>query len=185
MADFEFQGMIDTSKLDRMMGDDEVLIGFPSGFIHAESGEEISEIAKKLTYGTGPQTWTTTRRRNLGTTKNGNIRWSKKATTETHFVDGIPARPFLEEGIGEGAPNIQKRIEKYYAKKMEGQKADTELKAIGAVAVAEIQDFVKGNYYKSTCPNSQTTIFAKGSDTPLIDTGQMINSLTFIVKEGD
>jgi hypothetical protein len=181
MADFDFQGMIDTKKLE-IMSEDEILIGFPSGLSHAGTGESIAEIAIKLSKGAGPQTWETNRRRNLGFTKSGKIKWSKTATQATHHVDGIPARPFLEEGIGDGAANIQKRIEKYYDKKLNGQSADTELRSIGAVAVGSVQDFVKGDYYKSTCPNSETTIFAKGSDTPLIDTGQLINSLTYVVK---
>jgi hypothetical protein len=42
---------------------------------------------------------------------------------------------------------------------------------------------VRGDYFKSVTPNAPGTIEAKGSDTPLIDTGFMINSTTFVTKK--
>jgi hypothetical protein len=57
------------------------------------------------------------------------------------------------------------------------------LAAIGVAAVAAIRRFVLGDFYRSTVPNSQTTIDAKKSDKPLIDTGQLVNSITYVIDD--
>ena len=183
MANFTLTNSIDFSRIDQSMGEDEILIGFPNGLTHAGTGEGIASIAKKLTYGAGPQVWKTSRQRQIGLTKSGKPRMSKKAIEQTHSVKGIPARPFLEEGIDDGQDNINKRIEAYYKQKIEGDSTNTTLMAVAVACVGAIQKFVRGDYYKSTAPNSQETKDGKGSDKPLIDTGQMINSLTFVIKD--
>ncbi len=35
-----------------------------------------------------------------------------------------------------------------------------------------------GSYYQATCPNASKTISNKGSDVPLVHTGQLVNSIT-------
>ena len=45
-----------------------------------------------------------------------------------------------------------------------------------------VQKFVRSDYYKTNVPNSSKTIKFKGSDTPLIDGGDLINSLEFVVE---
>lgn len=182
MANFSVKNTIDYNKITEMCTKDEILIGYPSGMIHAESGEDLSEIAKKLTYGAGPQTWKTNTTRETGKlTKSGKPQ--KKRMVETHSVKGIPARPFIEDGMLYGVVEINKSIEDYYKQKMKGMSARNGLLRIAITAIGAIQKFVRGDYYKSISPNSKTTIHAKKSDKPLIDTAQLINSLTFVIKD--
>lgn len=35
-----------------------------------------------------------------------------------------------------------------------------------------------GSYYQATCPNAPKTIINKGSDVPLVDSGDLVNSIT-------
>ena len=57
---------------------------------------------------------------------------------------------------------------------------------IGGMAVGAIEEFVRGDYYRQNVPNAKRTIEYKGSDHPLIDGANMIQSLKYLVnKEGE
>ena len=92
----------------------------------------------------------------------------------------IPARPFIEEGLlskkGELSKEIKKQLDLIKDDKTPNWNK------VGTKAVAAVQEFVRGDYYKSTIPNSQTTIDYKGSDTPLIDGADLINSLEYVIE---
>ena len=96
------------------------------------------------------------------------------------YGDGnFPPRPFLEEGILDKKDEIKAALKEQAEKVHAGLKPDWD--KVGTMAVGAVQDFVRGDYYRSHVPNSQKTIDYKGSDTPLIDGGDMINSVKFVV----
>lgn len=90
----------------------------------------------------------------------------------------IPARPFLEEGIESKKEDLRKEIEKQLKNALEGK--ETNWDKVGTKAVGAIQELVRSDFYKTKTPNSQKTIEYKGSDTPLIDGGDLINALTYV-----
>lgn len=95
----------------------------------------------------------------------------------------IPARPFLEEGIESKKKELTAAMKQEAAKAISGGSANWN--KVGTMAVGAIEEFVRGDYYKTNVPNSPRTIEYKGSDKPLIDGGNLIQSLHFIVqKEG-
>lgn len=99
---------------------------------------------------------------------------------ELHYGTAtIPARPFLEEGIESQKDKLKAEIEKQIKSAQEGKNPNWD--KVGTMAVGAVQEFVRSDYYKSTVPNSQRTIDYKGSDTPLIDGGDLINSMTYVV----
>ena len=104
-----------------------------------------------------------------------------------HFGDSvIPARPFLYDSIISVRNDLNRRIREMHARSIKENReprGEYSLEGIGAFLVGAIQKFVRGNYYKNTVPNAPMTIRIKGSDTPLIDTGQMINSTTYITRK--
>ena len=155
---FEYKDTIDYKAIDKLgKQNDEILIGFFHG-IHDNGFDPVSDMADdamKLSLG----------------------------------AYGIPARPFLEDGMEDGKTDIQDSINKHYKKMTETGTGD--LYRIAAVAVGAIQRFVHGDYYKSTIPNSPATIDKKSrrqkgeyllSDRPLIDSANMINSLTSVIN---
>lgn len=87
----------------------------------------------------------------------------------------IPARPFMSTSYDENKALINKAIITEYRKvqdgKLNGKKA---LTRVGLLVVRLIQQ--KINQIK-TPPNAPSTIQRKGSSNPLIDFGQMINSV--------
>ena len=118
--------------------------------------------------------------------KNGedkSIDMSELARKLTFGAHGIPERPFLQEGILSKKKELQKEIETQWSNIRQKKKANWN--KLGTKAVAAVQEFVRGDYYKTHAPNSPATIREKGSNTPLIDTGEMINSLVYVVEGGD
>lgn len=93
----------------------------------------------------------------------------------------IPPRPFIEEGILSKKDEIKKEIGVQLDKIKDGKKANWE--KVGTKAVGAIQEFVRSDYYKTHVPNSPRTIkYKAGKDTPLIDGGDLINSLEYVVE---
>lgn len=156
----ETKNTIDTKKLTVFLdkGDD-ILIGYPEGRPHPDSDLTMDELARIQTYGNAQ----------------------------------IPARPFLEEGILSKKNEIRDLIRDTYAKRVEGANKRPGLKRIAAEAVGAVQEFVRGDYYRQTVPNAPATIARKSrhqkgkvlqSDKPLIDTADMVNATTSVIKEG-
>lgn len=95
----------------------------------------------------------------------------------------IPARPFLEsiDASKERIANQQAKIVKAALDgKKEQMKMQIEKLGILGVTIAKAW-FVdpKNNW----APNRPATIQRKGSDKPLIDTGQLRNAITYVVRD--
>lgn len=102
-------------------------------------------------------------------------------------------RPFLEEGIYSQRDGLTDLVASLFKARVEGQALSSRLKRIAVFAIKAVQEFVRGDYYKNTVPNAQSTIDRKSrrqkgqyllSDIPLIDSSNMINALTSVTKSG-
>ena len=152
---------IHMEKLKRVLdnADIEVLVGFPSGLTHIETVHGFTEDGKRTT----------------STKQGGDL---AELAEKLHFgAARIPARPFLEDGLSEN----REKLRKLMAKELERLKATgkANLDVIGVEAVGGIAALVRSGYYKEREPNAEMTIQLKGSDTPLIDGANMINSLHY------
>jgi hypothetical protein len=94
----------------------------------------------------------------------------------------IPARPFLEDGIASKKEEIKNALQEEAKKVLDGGQANWN--KVGTMAVGAVQEFVRGDYYKTNIPNGPKTIKYKGSDKPLIDGANLINDLKFVVQSG-
>ena len=139
--------------------DVEVLVGFPSGRQHVETKHGKGKKPKKQ-----PVQMDT----------------DELAKILTFGSDSIPPRPFIEEGLLSQKEELRAEIEKQLDNARDGK---ANWAKVGTKAVGAVQDFVRSDYYKSNVPNSPVTIAHKGSDTPLIDGGDLVNALTFIVDK--
>lgn len=96
---------------------------------------------------------------------------------------GIPARSFLRKTFTdeEGREALSRFLTRT-GRQLIADKLDvkTALDQLGAWAVAQIKKRIKEHIPP---PNKPATIKAKGSSTPLVDTGQLINAITWEVKE--
>lgn len=105
------------------------------------------------------------------------------AVNEFGSGDGrIPERSFLRSGILRGR-EIYRRLNYYSIRRIiEGKMTEaTALARLGLAGVAAVQrQITDGNFV----PNAPSTIRAKGSDKPLIDSGALRQSITYIIDEG-
>jgi hypothetical protein len=92
-----------------------------------------------------------------------------------HFGnDRIPARPWLDIGVQSGNADYMRIIAD------NPNDLDNALEIVGAVAVGKVQEFMTN---LSTPANAPSTIAKKGSSNPLIDTGNLRQSVTYSVTK--
>lgn len=161
---------VDLSKIQKTVqkAQCEILIGFPSGRRHVPTIHKNAE-GKYAGY-------------NGESVEDIKPVETAELAKELHYGTAtIPARPFLEDGIESKKGELKKALEEEAKKAVNGGQANWD--KVGTMAVGAVQEFVRGEYYRSNVPNSQKTKDYKGSDKPLIDGGDLINSLVY-VKEG-
>lgn len=149
---------VDVKKIQQfaLKSNVQILVGFPGGLMHTSVDKKTGESKTE-------ETAELAKRLSFG-----------DATT--------PARPFLNDGIESKKETLMAEFKEQASKVQNGEKANWD--KIGTMAVGAVQEFVRGDYYRSNIPNAQKTVELKGSDTPLIDTASMLNSTTFIVQNG-
>lgn len=99
----------------------------------------------------------------------------------------IPARPFMQRGI-ERAKKAAAQMLISSLEKMPADLAPATLKARGRAALNRVGAYVAGQIKAGIAeggfaPNAEATIKRKGSSKPLIDTGLLRQSITWLVGE--
>ena len=94
---------------------------------------------------------------------------------------GIPERSFIRSTINESVEEYKKVSQTQAVHFLEGkQSLDATVEKIGIWGQSKIKKKFRNNNW---APNSRTTIALKGSSRPLIDTGQLLQSITWEVKK--
>lgn len=94
--------------------------------------------------------------------------------TQPHKIN-IPARPWLQPGVQSATPDI---IDTLAAGVESGASMNQTLKQVGAIAAGAVQVYMTE---LRDPPNAPSTIRAKGSDNPLINTGALRGSVSYKV----
>lgn len=94
-----------------------------------------------------------------------------------------PPRPVIEPAIEKNKDAISKQLRKVVETALDGQDPESELQKAGMlgqnIARSWFTDPANG-----WAPNSLATEEAKGSDKPLIDTGELRKSIIYVVDKG-
>ena len=98
--------------------------------------------------------------------------------TVNNFGLGIPKRPFMNIAFAKNKNKYKKIIKKQLGK-VEVLDYTKFLNQLGIVGQQDVQREITA---LRSPANSQATINAKGSSNPLIDSGHMLQSVTYIVK---
>ena len=106
-------------------------------------------------------------------------------------LKNIPARPFLVPGVTSVFDEISARMSRVAAAILEaapGQAstlAETQLTAAGLTAQAAVQIKITEGPFQPLAPRTLAARRAKGrtGDKPLIDTGQLRQAITFVVRD--
>lgn len=100
----------------------------------------------------------------------------KKTTTQIV----IPERAFLRNGFDEGKQEVLDAIEHLIGDVVNGTlTADQFLELVGLQLKGKIQDYARD---LNSPPNHPYTVANKGSSNPLVNTGDMIGSITYRVE---
>jgi hypothetical protein len=93
---------------------------------------------------------------------------------------GIPERSFLRGGIRRGIPKFQRlNILNLRCVLLGSKTIEQAIGQLGAVAAGEVKrEFTAGTF----APNRPATIARKGSSRPLIDSGSLRQSITWVVE---
>lgn len=92
----------------------------------------------------------------------------------------MPSRPFLRMSVDDNSDKINSFMSAQKRSIINGEPADRILKKIGIFQKDLIQEKITEG---SFAPNALSTIKAKGSSKPLIDTGRMRQSVNFEIKQ--
>ena len=115
-------------------------------------------------------------RGDAGMSSDGEITLATQGAINEFGTPNIPERPFLRTGVNDAIPEISKIAEARLGK----DGVDKTLNLIGLTA----QNSVKNKIVSLRSPaNAPSTIRAKGSSNPLVDTGGMLGAITYIVTE--
>ena len=144
-----------------------VKVGFPEGKEPGAQGDPGHKHPK----GKQPKPW-----ENMSEVARVAV-WNEFGVPGKHGK-GIPSRPFFRNAIDgnrEALKDFKGKIyDLFLNKKITPHQA---LEDIGLWMQSKIRESILKGSWK---PNTQRTIDKKGSSKPLVDSGQMINSLTFV-----
>lgn len=95
-----------------------------------------------------------------------------------------PPRPIIEPAIEADKEVITELLKEAMAATLEGNQelAQVKLNAAGLEGQAASQDWFT-NPKNGWAPNSEDTVKRKGSDKPLIDTGELRKAITYVVRK--
>jgi phage gpG-like protein len=98
----------------------------------------------------------------------------------------IPARPFLEPGVRDAADEIQRRLSATAKAALDGDASavDKGLTAVGLVAEAAVKRRITEGSFEPLAPATLKARKARGrtSEKPLLDTGQLRNVVTHVIR---
>jgi hypothetical protein len=162
---------VDTSKIQKLARKAacNILVGFPSGEMHVPTIHK-NEDGEYKTYHGG----------DVGEVEE--IENAELAKMLSFGTSEIPARPFLDQGIESKKNELQEALRTEAKKVIDGGQANWN--KVGTMAVGAVQEFVRGDYYRTNVPNSKKTIEYKGSDKPLIDGANLIGDVKYLVQSG-
>jgi hypothetical protein len=95
-----------------------------------------------------------------------------------------PPRPVIEPAIEHSKEAIAKQLQKAAKTALDGQNPTPELQKAGMLG----QNIARGWFTSPDngwAPNAPATVEMKGSDKPLIDSGEMRKAITYVVRDGE
>ena len=93
-----------------------------------------------------------------------------------------PARPFMKQSWKNGNTKLANASATVCESIADGGNAATALDQLGRFGKEVVQNEISTGHFAA---NSEATIKRKGSNRPLIDTGLMLNSVNYKVREGN
>jgi hypothetical protein len=94
-----------------------------------------------------------------------------------------PPRPVIEPAIENSKEVIAKQLQKVVTTALDGKDPTAEMQKAGMLGQNIVRDWFT-NPNNGWAPNAPATIKEKGSDKPLIDTGELRKAITYVISDG-
>lgn len=94
--------------------------------------------------------------------------------------DTIPPRPFMKQSFDTHKDQLLKACQQAAKSVANGGDVQQALNSVGVTAKGIVQEEIRDGDF---APNAASTIKAKGSSKPLIDTGHMRQSVNYVIRE--
>jgi len=104
--------------------------------------------------------------------------WNEFGTEDGH----VPERSFLRSTLDENRPRYVQLQETAVERMVDGLDPRLAYGAIGLGVVADVRRKIRAHVDP---PNAPRTVQAKGSSTPLIDTGRLYDNIGYRVEHGE
>lgn len=95
----------------------------------------------------------------------------------------VPPRPFLEPGIEKHLDLVESGMKAALQDVLNGGDGKAQRERLGATMAAKVQAYFQED--NGWPPNAPSTIKKKGSAQPLVDTGALRQSITYIIRPKD
>lgn len=95
----------------------------------------------------------------------------------------VPPRPFLEPGIEKHLNLVESGMKAALQDVLDGGDGRAQRERLGATMAAKVQAYFQED--NGWPPNAPSTIKKKGSAQPLVDTGALRQSITYIIRAKD
>lgn len=95
----------------------------------------------------------------------------------------VPPRPFLEPGIEKHLDLVESGMKAALLDVLDGGDGKAQRERLGATMTAKVQAYFQED--NGWPPNAPSTIKKKGSAQPLVDTGALRQSITYIIRPKD
>lgn len=95
----------------------------------------------------------------------------------------VPPRPFLEPGIEKHLDLVESGMKAALQDVLDGGDGRAQRERLGATMAAKVQAYFQED--NGWPPNAPSTIKKKGSAQPLVDTGALRQSITYIIRAKD
>jgi len=96
---------------------------------------------------------------------------------------GIPERSFMRSTFDDKQKNYQKELDRIAGSALDGAELEGEMLLLGEQYRADVIDKIRSGIPP---PLSEITIARKGGEaTPLIDTGQLLGSISVVIDKGN
>ena len=103
-------------------------------------------------------------------------------------VNNVPARPFLVPGVRDARLAIVRRLADASRAALDGsdRRVDQNLNAAGLTAQASVRNKITDGPFLPLAPRTLAQRRARGrtGERPLIDTGQLRNSINYVIRRG-
>lgn len=115
-------------------------------------------------------------------TTNGVLVWQYAIFVE-YSTSKIPSRPFFRSFQWNKGEMLKQLCKRMFNSCVNGNiKPIDAYKRVGRYAKSAIEDSLLNGTWQ---PNAEVTVKMKGSDRPLVDTGNLLNSIGFVIYKDD